>query len=42
MGDGIFDHYVMKEVGYGIAPSNANPLCKNEADYITKNGAIEQ
>ena len=37
MGDGIFDHYVMKEVGYGIAPSNANPLCKNEADYITKN-----
>ena len=28
MGDGIFDHYVMKEVGYGIAPANANYLCK--------------
>ena len=24
MGDGIFDHYVMKEVGYSIAPGNAN------------------
>ena len=24
MGDGLFDAYVMKEVGYAIAPANAN------------------
>ena len=24
MGDGIFDHYVMREVGYSIAPANAD------------------
>ena len=27
MGDGIFDHYVMKKVGYSIAPSNADRSC---------------
>ena len=35
MGDGIFDHYVMKEVGYSIAPANADTLAKEEADYVT-------
>lgn len=35
MGDGIFDHYVMKEVAYSIAPSNADPLAKTHADYVT-------
>ena len=39
MGDGIFDHYVMKEVGYSIAPANADSLAKKHADYITdRNG----
>jgi 3-deoxy-D-manno-octulosonate 8-phosphate phosphatase (KDO 8-P phosphatase) len=36
MGDGIFDHYVMKEVGYSIAPANADPNAKRHADYITQ------
>lgn len=36
MGDGIFDHYVMKEVGYAIAPANADSLAKDHADFVTK------
>lgn len=36
MGDGIFDHYVMREVGYGIAPANSDENAKNAADYICK------
>ena len=36
MGDGIFDHYVMKEVGYSIAPSNADINSKAYANYVTK------
>jgi 3-deoxy-D-manno-octulosonate 8-phosphate phosphatase (KDO 8-P phosphatase) len=36
MGDGIFDHYVMKEVGYSIAPDNADNLAKTHANYITE------
>ena len=36
MGDGIFDHYVMREVGYAIAPANADRLAKAEADYVTE------
>lgn len=36
MGDGIFDHYVMKEVGYSIAPSNADYFSKKTANYVTK------
>ena len=28
MGDGIFDHYVMKKVSYSTAPSNADLLAK--------------
>jgi 3-deoxy-D-manno-octulosonate 8-phosphate phosphatase (KDO 8-P phosphatase) len=35
MGDGIFDHYVMKQVGYAIAPANADIIAKNAATYIT-------
>ena len=35
MGDGIFDHYVMKEVGYSIAPANSDRNAKEHADYIT-------
>lgn len=36
MGDGIFDHYVFKEVGYSIATSNADENAKKYADYVTK------
>jgi len=36
MGDGIFDHYVMKRVGYAIATANADPLAKKVAKYITE------
>jgi len=36
MGDGIFDHYVMKEVGYSIAPSNADKNAKAYASYVTE------
>jgi len=35
MGDGIFDHYVMKKVGYAIATANADPLAKKVAHYVT-------
>jgi len=36
MGDGIFDHYVMREVGYGIAPANADSNAKKYANFITQ------
>lgn len=36
MGDGIFDHYVMREVGYAIAPANADKFAKQHAQYITE------
>ena len=36
MGDGIFDHYVMREVGYSIAPANADPLAKQSAHFVTQ------
>jgi 3-deoxy-D-manno-octulosonate 8-phosphate phosphatase (KDO 8-P phosphatase) len=36
MGDGIFDHYVMREVGYSIAPANADKLAKQHASFVTE------
>ena len=36
MGDGIFDHYVMKRVGYSIAPANADKMAQKNANYITE------
>ena len=36
MGDGIFDHYVMKEVLYAIAPSNSDKNALKYSDYQTK------
>ena len=36
MGDGIFDHFVFKEVGFSIAPANANSIAKKYADHITE------
>ena len=35
MGDGIFDHYVMKEVGYGIAPFGSDDNAKKYSSYVT-------
>jgi 3-deoxy-D-manno-octulosonate 8-phosphate phosphatase (KDO 8-P phosphatase) len=36
MGDGIFDHYVFREVGYSIATANADELAKRSASFTTK------
>ncbi|WP_416687696.1 HAD hydrolase family protein [Candidatus Pseudothioglobus sp. Uisw_041] len=36
MGDGIFDHYVMNEVGYSIAPANSDRVAKESADFVTE------
>ena len=36
MGDGIFDHYVMSEVAYSIAPSNGDRTAQEAADYVTE------
>ena len=36
MGDGIFDHYVMREVGYAISPSNGDKLAKEHANFVTE------
>ena len=36
MGDGIFDHYVFREVGYAIAPANSDKLAKQHADFVTE------
>jgi 3-deoxy-D-manno-octulosonate 8-phosphate phosphatase (KDO 8-P phosphatase) len=36
MGDGIFDHYVMREVGYAISPANGDKLAKECADFVTE------
>jgi 3-deoxy-D-manno-octulosonate 8-phosphate phosphatase (KDO 8-P phosphatase) len=36
MGDGIFDHYVMREVGYSIAPANADSNAKKSASFVTQ------
>ena len=36
MGDGIFDHYVMRAVGYSIAPGNADSLAKKTANFVTE------
>jgi 3-deoxy-D-manno-octulosonate 8-phosphate phosphatase (KDO 8-P phosphatase) len=42
MGDGIFDHYVMREVGYAIAPANADKLAKQHAHYVTERSGGER
>ena len=36
MGDGIFDHYVMRKTLYSIAPSNADKNALSNANYITQ------
>lgn len=41
IGDGIFDHYVFKSVGYSIATANALAHVKERADYTTKRKGAE-
>jgi 3-deoxy-D-manno-octulosonate 8-phosphate phosphatase (KDO 8-P phosphatase) len=36
MGDGIFDHYVFKKIGYSIAPANADFMAKKYASFVTR------
>jgi 3-deoxy-D-manno-octulosonate 8-phosphate phosphatase (KDO 8-P phosphatase) len=36
IGDGIFDHYVFKKIGYSIATNNADFLAKKTSKYTTK------
>lgn len=36
MGDGIFDHYVMREVGYSISVANGDKNAKKYANYVTE------
>jgi 3-deoxy-D-manno-octulosonate 8-phosphate phosphatase (KDO 8-P phosphatase) len=42
MGDGIFDHYVMREVGYAISPANADKLAKQHAHYVTERSGADR
>mgnify|MGYP001327494242 CR=1 FL=1 len=42
MGDGIFDHFVMRKVGYSIAPSNADRLAKESANYVTERSGADR
>jgi 3-deoxy-D-manno-octulosonate 8-phosphate phosphatase (KDO 8-P phosphatase) len=42
MGDGIFDHYVMRDVGYAIAPANSDKLAKKNAHYVTERSGGER
>lgn len=36
MGDGIFDHYVMREVGYSISTLDGDIYAKRYANYVTE------
>jgi len=42
MGDGIFDNLIFSEVGYSIAPANADLLAKKNADFVTKRNSGER
>ncbi|MCG8453871.1 MAG: HAD hydrolase family protein [Spirochaetales bacterium] len=42
MGDGIFDHYVFKEVGYSIAPKNGDAYVKSQANYVTSRSGADR
>lgn len=42
MGDGIFDHYVMKEVLYGISPNNGDKNARKYSHYITERNGGER
>ncbi|MEI8033275.1 MAG: HAD hydrolase family protein [Chlorobiaceae bacterium] len=42
MGDGIFDHYVMRKVGYAIAPANADKLALQHAHFVTERSGGER
>jgi len=35
MGDGIFDHYVFREIAYAIAPANADTYAQKTSHFVT-------
>ena len=42
MGDGIFDHYVFKKIGYSISTANSDILAKSTANYVTNRNGGER
>ena len=42
MGDGIFDHLIMKKTYYSIAPKGTLEHVKSSANYITKSKPAER
>lgn len=36
MGDGIFDHYVMREVGYSVSTADGDKNARRYASYVTE------
>ncbi len=42
MGDSIFDNLIFSQVGYSIAPANADSLAKKNADFVTKRNSGER
>ena len=42
MGDGIFDHYVMKKVFYSISPANGDINSRMAANYTTERNGGER
>jgi len=36
MGDGFFDHLIMKKVGYSISPHNGDQNAVSASDYVTQ------
>ena len=36
MGDGFYDSFVMRTVGYSIAPLNADPRARRAASFVTR------
>jgi len=42
MGDGIFDHYVFKNVGYSISTVDSDEYAKTQANFITKRKGSER
>ena len=42
MGDGIFDHLVLKNVFYGISTVSSDPLARTSSDYVTQRSGGER
>jgi 3-deoxy-D-manno-octulosonate 8-phosphate phosphatase (KDO 8-P phosphatase) len=42
MGDGLLDHYVFREVGYSIAPANADDAAIKYASFVTSRKSAQR